>query len=451
MLSYYKMNIVWIGLIVLTYILVHYCYKHDQYHAPSPHVNPFGNVWNMNSKNQVEKQLLALSNIFKSLDIPWFVAYGTLLGAIRHQNIIPWDDDVDIFVGNKLVTQIDKFKNKITEAGLKISQSCGVVPYKIYHPDGMNIPGSEWKWPFVDIFLFDDLAVEEIILSDTVKKITINRDDVFPLKEGILGALKVPVPRNSLLIIAKEYTNKALSECVSTSWNHRKEEPNLITYSASFKSIESPNLNILDIPAFIINLDRRPDRIRAANLELSKIGLKTRRISAIDAKDPNFIDFYKKINTSKRKIHEIACALSHIETLKTFLSTNSQYALIFEDDIHFPKETTIDTINKAFNNSKGMKLLLLGHCSESPNFPTDRGDVYIGSSMCLHAYVVSRQGAKDIILTYRFDEPIDITTKKLRDRTGGLTYVAGSPERYGGRGLVMQTGEDTDIITRGLD
>ncbi len=94
-----------------------------------------------------------------------------------------------------------------------------------------------------------------------------------------------------------------------------------------------------DFAAFVINLDRSPDRLRTAADQLDRMELGWHRVRAIDATGLAGIPL-AHYNTEQFERHigrqvdptEIALAFSHLKAIRSFLDCAAPFGLIFEDD-----------------------------------------------------------------------------------------------------------------------
>lgn len=70
------------------------------------------------------KVLLKIKEIFDENGWEYYLAYGTLIGAVRHKGFIPWDDDIDIWVPR---SDYEKFINYCIE------NKESLYPFELHH------------------------------------------------------------------------------------------------------------------------------------------------------------------------------------------------------------------------------------------------------------------------------------------------------------------------------
>lgn len=128
-----------------------------------------------------EKLFEILSFTIKFLDnnnLRWWIASGSCLGAVRHQNIIPWDDDIDICLPREDYNRLIKLKCNLEGTKYKIIS---------YEDEGYYLPFAkimdttttlqEHKrfhyvmGVFVDIFPVDNINSQDESVYKTYRKL----------------------------------------------------------------------------------------------------------------------------------------------------------------------------------------------------------------------------------------------------------------------------------------
>ena len=91
------------------------------------------------SKNTFFKILKQWESISKKYNIPYFLVYGSLIGAVRDSNFIPWDHDVDIMVDEANYEVIARLDNNRNFTATTIDENFHLVVQNFFRKDPNNL------------------------------------------------------------------------------------------------------------------------------------------------------------------------------------------------------------------------------------------------------------------------------------------------------------------------
>jgi lipopolysaccharide cholinephosphotransferase len=179
--------------------------------------------------NSLRNMLKLVDNLFEKNGIKYWIDSGTLLGAERHQDIIPWDDDADLAVFKEDEQKLLNLKPILNTHGYDITTFWG--GYKIFHLNGSEIKyyNRNWFWskdskdieesenfnykyPFIDICIVDKVGESKYHYTNLkVRKVWSDYyqdiKDLFPLKRYRFNNFTLLGPNNPKPFLDRAYGN----------------------------------------------------------------------------------------------------------------------------------------------------------------------------------------------------------------------------------------------------
>lgn len=173
---------------------------------PEPELIPPVNVFEalkvrLVDEKSIISQIRAVDEILTKTGLPYCAVGGTLLGCIRHQGFIPWDDDFDILMSEsdiKIMMKCKLLESLGFEIGVENSIGSGI--FGLFVPETLRV---SWRGNDSHIFPYKRIDGNRILTNNG----EFENDVSFPFKRLKFEDFSILTPQN-----ARHYLNRTYSD-----------------------------------------------------------------------------------------------------------------------------------------------------------------------------------------------------------------------------------------------
>ena len=204
--------------------------------------------------DKLEANLNLLSTVvslFEHYDIEYIMCQGTLLGSYITHSILPWDDDIDLFIHARYVDKLASLadNNTVSEKtikefglglymlcqyhGMDKDGTCMLQKFKLWKLDApLESTQYPWNIPSLDVAVYDNNNTHAW-LRDPVPWL-FPLEVFYPLQKRHLNGLWLPAPREPYPLFVSHYSyfgrlkgNQDIPrmKCIYPEWNHWRQNP----------------------------------------------------------------------------------------------------------------------------------------------------------------------------------------------------------------------------------
>lgn len=183
-----------------------------------------------NEITKARKYFYWFLNILDQQNIEYFAAFGTLLGTIRDQSVIPWDDDYDLYITDNtkktFIEKLDLYKKSIErEMNIKnytVPENLMANNAKVFFTFSTIIDNkqiyvcfTESKWKFYQLWVYDDNFKYICKITDIFyqcKTISYDSPKLYPILKKRLDDIEINVMHNYDAILQLAYGENYMNE-----------------------------------------------------------------------------------------------------------------------------------------------------------------------------------------------------------------------------------------------